>query len=128
MLHRLFSSCEEQVLLSSYVAWASPCNGFSCCRGQAPGCSAFSNCSTWVQELWLLGLSTGSTFVVHGLHYSAACGIFPDQGSNPCHLHWQMDSIPLSSWGSPRYIKYLFIFIFIFIFLYMLAVFLKFLY
>ena len=21
-----------------------------------------------------------------------ACGIFPDQGSNPCPLHWQMDS------------------------------------
>jgi len=21
-----------------------------------------------------------------------ACGIFPDQGSNPCSLHWQADS------------------------------------
>ena len=26
---------------------------------------------------------------------SAACGIFPDQGSNPCPLHWQADSQPL---------------------------------
>ena len=23
---------------------------------------------------------------------SSACGIFPDQGSNPCPLHWQVDS------------------------------------
>ena len=26
---------------------------------------------------------------------SAACGIFPDQGLNPCPLHWQADSQPL---------------------------------
>ena len=26
--------------------------------------------------------------MVHGLSCSAACGIFPDQGSNPCPLHW----------------------------------------
>ena len=29
----------------------------------------------------------GSVVVAHGLSYSAACGIFPDQGSNPCPLH-----------------------------------------
>ena len=28
----------------------------------------------------------------HGLSCSVACGIFPDQGSNPCSLHWQADS------------------------------------
>ena len=33
-----------------------------------------------------------SVFVAHGLSCSAACGIFPDQGSNPCLLHWQVDS------------------------------------
>ena len=27
--------------------------------------------------------------MAHGLSCSAACGIFPDQGSNPCPLHWQ---------------------------------------
>ena len=32
---------------------------------------------------------------------SAACGIFPDQGSNPCPLHWQADSQPLRHQGSP---------------------------
>ena len=28
-------------------------------------------------------------------------GIFPTQGSNPCLLHWQTDSLPLSQQGSP---------------------------
>ena len=36
--------------------------------------------------------SAGSVVVAHGLSCSAACGIFPDQGSNPCPLHWQADS------------------------------------
>ena len=36
--------------------------------------------------------STGSVVVAHGLSCSSACGIFPDQGSNPCPLHWQVDS------------------------------------
>ena len=43
----------------------------------------------------------GSLFVAHGPSCSAACGIFPDQGSNPCPLHWQADSQPLSHQGSP---------------------------
>ena len=30
---------------------------------------------------------TGSVVVAHGPSCSAACGIFPDQGSNPCSLH-----------------------------------------
>ena len=36
--------------------------------------------------MWRLGLLSCST----------ACGIFPDQGSNPGPLHWQADSLPLS--------------------------------
>ena len=43
----------------------------------------------------------GSVVVAHGLSCSAACGIFPDQGSNPCPLHWQADSQPLRHQGSP---------------------------
>ena len=38
---------------------------------------------------------------MHGLGYSAACAIFPDQGSNLCLLHGQVDSFPLSRQGSP---------------------------
>ena len=52
---------------------ASHCGGFSCCGARALG--------TWA-----------SVVVAHGLSCSAACGIFPDQGSNPCPLHWQEDS------------------------------------
>ena len=44
---------------------------------------------------------TGSVVVAHGPSCSAACGIFPDQGSNPCPLHWQADSQPLRRQGSP---------------------------
>ena len=54
-------------------AWASHCGGFSCCRA------------------WALG-AQASVVVAHGLSCSAACGIFPDQGSSLCPLHWQADS------------------------------------
>ena len=43
----------------------------------------------------------GSVVVAHGPSCSAACGIFPDQGSNPCPLHRQADSQPLRHQGSP---------------------------
>ena len=46
----------------------------------------------------------GSVAVAHGLSCSAACGIFPDQGSNPCLLHWQADSQPLRHHESPYFI------------------------
>ena len=45
----------------------------------------------------------GSAIVAHGPSFSAACGIFPDQGSNPCPPHWQADSQPLRHQGSPIY-------------------------
>ena len=32
--------------------------------------------------------------MVHGLSCTIACGIFTDEGSNPCLLHWQADSLP----------------------------------
>ena len=43
----------------------------------------------------------GSVVVAHGLSCSTACGIIPDQGSNPCPLHWQADSQPVRHQGSP---------------------------
>ena len=54
----------------------------------------------------LLLRSTGSrrassVIVAHGPSCSVACGIFPDQGSNLCPLHWQTDSQPLRHQGSP---------------------------
>ena len=44
----------------------------------------------------------GSVIVAHGPSCSVACGILPDQGSNPCPLHWQADSQPLRHQGSPQ--------------------------
>ena len=43
----------------------------------------------------------GSVVVAHGPSCSAACEIFPDQGSNPCPLPWQADSQPRRHQGSP---------------------------
>ena len=43
----------------------------------------------------------GSAIVAHAPSRSAACGILPDQGPNPCPLHWQADSQPLRHQGSP---------------------------
>ena len=43
----------------------------------------------------------GSATVAHGPSCSAACGILPDQGSNPCPPHWQADSQPPRHQGSP---------------------------
>ena len=43
----------------------------------------------------------GSVVVAHGPSCSAACGIFPDRGSNPCPLHWQADPQPLRHQESP---------------------------
>ena len=42
--------------------------------------------------------SAGSVVVARGL----SCGIFPDQGSDPYLLHWQVDSEPLDHQGSPN--------------------------
>ena len=44
---------------------------------------------------------TGSVIVAHGPSCSTECGILPDQGSNPCPLHWQAHSQPLRHQGSP---------------------------
>ena len=40
--------------------------------------------------------------VVHRFSCSVAYGIFPDQGSNLCLLHWQVGSSPLSHHGGPK--------------------------
>ena len=46
----------------------------------------------------------GSAIVAHGPSCSAACGILPDQGSNPRPPHRQADSQPLRHQGSPAVI------------------------
>ena len=52
--------------------------------------------------LWSMGSRhVGPAVVAHGPSRSAARGIFPDQGSNPCPPHQQADSQPLRHQGSP---------------------------
>ena len=46
--------------------------------------------------------SPGSVAVVHGPGCPKAYGTLPDQVLNPCPLHLQVDSLPLSYQGSPR--------------------------
>ena len=46
--------------------------------------------------------STGSIVVAQEFSCFAACGTFPDQGSNLCPLLWQVGSSSLSHQGSPN--------------------------
>ena len=55
-------------------------------------------------SLWRMGSRQHRlSHVVHRLSCSAACGIFLDQGSNPCPLHCHADSHPGDHQGSPKY-------------------------
>ena len=73
------------------------CEGFLQLRqagATLPRCARASHCCGL--SLWSTGSRrVGSVVVVHGLSCSVACGIFPDQGSNPCPLNRQADSQPL---------------------------------
>ena len=74
----------------------------------ASGGHSSSRCAglSLLWPLWLRSTGArraGSVVVAHGPSCSAACGIFPDQGSNPCPLHWQADSQPLRHQGSPEH-------------------------
>ena len=68
------------------------------CGARASHCGGFSRCEAWALGMWASVVvsrrlqSAGSVVVVHGLSCSVACGILPDQGSNPRPLHWQVDS------------------------------------
>ena len=58
---------------------------------------SFFRCTDFSLPWLLLLRNTGPRCIVvaHGLSCPAACGIFPDQGSNLCLLHQQVDSYPL---------------------------------
>ena len=96
------------LLLSFIYFWL--CWVFVSMRGlsvvAASGGHSSSRCAGLSLSRLLLLRSTGSrragsVVVVHGPSCSAACGIFPDQGSNLCPLHWLVDSQPLRHQGSP---------------------------
>ena len=57
-------------------------------------CGTFSRAVSVVAERGLqAGLHVGWGVGAQGLSCSKACGFFPDQGSNPCLLHRQADSL-----------------------------------
>ena len=89
------------------------CWVFISVRGLFSSCGKLGHSSSWcagLSLLWPLLLRStgsrraGSAVVAHGPSWSTACGILPDQGSNPCPLHWQADSQPLRHQGSPLFI------------------------
>ena len=62
----------------------------------------------WLLLLWRTGSRcAGSVVVVHGFSCFTACVIFPDQGSNLCPLHWQVDSYHCSTRKVPSLRKFL---------------------
>ena len=83
----LFSSCGEGGLLLAVVSRVvqdSTARGLGRCGSRAPE-HRLNSCAAV------------------GLNRSAARGIFPDQGSNPCLLPWEADSSPLSRQGGPAH-------------------------
>ena len=96
------------LLINLFIFWL--CWVFVSVRGlslvAASGCHSSSRCAGLSLSRPLLLQTTGSrragsVVVAHGPSCSATCGIFPDQGTNPCPLHWQADSQPLSHQGRP---------------------------
>ena len=91
----VFGSCEGFLQLRQAGATSSRCGDRSSSR-----CAGLS----LSRPLPLRGTGSrraGSVVVAHGPSRFAACGIFPDQGSNPRPLHQQAASQPLRHQGSP---------------------------
>ena len=97
-------------ILFIYLFYLWLCWVFISVRGLSPvvasGGHSSSRCAGLSLSRPLLLRSTGSNragsvIAAYGPSCSAACGILPDQGSNPCPLHWQADSQPLRHQGSP---------------------------
>ena len=80
MMRKWWTSCILFLKINLFIHLFLAALGLHCCA------LAFYSCSEWGAALCC----------------SAACGIFPDQGSNPCPLHWQADSQPLRHQGSPK--------------------------
>ena len=90
--------------------------GPHCCMQNFSSCGAWGLLFTAVQGLLismallvaepgLLGEQV-SAVAAHRLSCPAVCAIFPDQGSNPCLLSWQVDSQPLNHQG-PRFVSFM---------------------
>ena len=81
--------CERTFLSLCRRGLLSSRSGLSCCEAQALGAQAS-----------VAAALRGSVVETRGLSCSVACGIFLDQGPNPCPLHQQANS--LDHQGSPK--------------------------
>ena len=106
---------KKKFFLNFWLCWV-----FVSVRGLSLVVASGGHSSSWCAGLslsWPLLLRStgsrraGSVIVAHGPSCSAACGIFPDQGWNPCPLHWQADSQPLRHQGSPVCVCFFFFFL-----------------
>ena len=102
---KLISLVRSRLFIFFWLCWV-----FVSVRGPSPVAASGSHSSSRCAGLSLSrplplrstgSRRSGSVVVAHRPSCSAACGIFPDQGSNPCPLHWQADSQPLRHQGSP---------------------------
>ena len=89
---------------------------FSCSRTQTLNTVLIQHAKGWqlfslLSRVWLFAspwtnlLQAPLSMGFPRQEYWAGChsllqGIFPNQGSNPCLLHWQVDSLPLKHQGS----------------------------
>ena len=78
--------CIGSLLLRAGFSLVAASGGTLGCGARASHCGGFSCCGSRALGAW------ASVAVARGLSCSAACEIFPDQGSNPCPLHRQVDS------------------------------------
>ena len=71
-------------------------------HGSGGGTALLSSCGGFSRGCRAQTLSTQAlAAVAHRLSCPMACRIFPDQGLNPCPLHWHADSSPLDPQGNP---------------------------
>ena len=100
----LFSYNFIYLFVLGYAGSPLLCGLFSSCSARASHCGGFSLWSVGSAALRLSGFSSCGSRALeprHGLSCSVAHGIVPDQGSNPCLLHRQANSLWLSHQGSP---------------------------
>ena len=82
----------------SIIFWL--CRVFAAACGLSP-VAVHGLLMCWLPLLHRLWGVRASVAVLHGLGCPVARGIFLDQRSNLCSLHWQVDSQPLDHQGSP---------------------------
>ena len=106
IVNKMYSFFKFYLFIYFWLCWV-----FASVRGLSPvgasGGHSSSRCAGLSLSrpllLWSTGSRrTGSVVLAHGPSCSVARGILPDQGSNPCPLHWQADSQPPCHQGSPK--------------------------